>query len=261
MTACKPSGIVTFTTDFGLTDDYVGLLHGAVYIVDPSVHIVNLCHNLVPGEIHAAAFLLLHDHNQFPTGTVHVAVVDPGVGSHREILAARIGDHMFLAPNNGLLHPLLERGPVHEVRKVTNEDLFRKPISNTFHGRDIFAPVAARLATGMPLSEVGPEMTEWHKITQVHPEMEANGYIGRVMLVDRFGNLITNLPPEALVDHTIQIAGTRPRVVDTFSQGNPGETICLVGSKQTVEVVINGGDAAKILGLGVGTAIRALSHA
>ncbi len=256
----KPSGIVTFTTDFGLTDDYVGLLHGAIYRVSPDVKIVNLCHNLVPGEIHAAAFLLLHDHAQFPAGTVHVAVVDPGVGTHREVLAAQIGDQYFLAPNNGLLHPLLEMGPVHEIRKVTNEDLFYKPISKTFHGRDIFSPVAAKLATGMPLSEVGPVTEEWQKLSLVHPEEEPAGYNGRVMLVDRFGNLITNLPPEALENHTVQIAGFRPRFVGTFSEGNPGETVCLIGSKQTVEVVINGGDAAKILGLGVGTTVRALAN-
>ncbi len=254
----KPSGIVSLLTDFGFGDDYVGSMHASLYSINPEIRIVDLCHDILPGDIEAAAFLLAKDYKVFPAGTVHLAVVDPGVGGDREIIAAVMDGHVFLAPDNGLLDALLSNGEGKKVFTVNNQELFHQKVSPTFHGRDIFTPVAAYISAGGNLTDVGPEKSEWMKGPQVEPRLVGDILVGRVMWVDRFGNLITNLPADSIEEYSIQIAGIRPRLVTTFNDGNPGEPVCLTGSKNTIEVVINGGDAAKTLGLGQGTNVKAL---
>ena len=244
-------------TDFGIEDDYSGLLHAAILGINSKVRVVDLCHTIPPGDIETASFILSHDYRYFPEGTVFVAIVDPGVGSEREILAALVNNYIFLAPDNGLLHPILLESEQADVYLVENESYFLSDVSSTFHGRDIFAPVAAHLASGLDISELGRRAETWNKTIEICPERREDKTVGKVIYVDRFGNLITNIPSEILETHSITIAKMKLRRVETFSEGKPNEVVCLAGSKETVEIVSNGGNAFQIAGFEAGTVIVA----
>lgn len=256
------SGLVTLLTDFGPGSVYVGQMHGVILSAAPGVRVVDLAHDCPPGGVAAASYILLRSFAHYPKGTVHVAVVDPGVGSSRAILAARAHGHTFLAPDNGLLGSVLETAEDPEVRRVENKTMMSDPVSKTFHGRDVFAPVAARLAQGAALAEVGPETES--EIARPGPEMDEHGVVGQVLIIDRFGNLITDIPRSAL-----QALGDPSRirvrvgaafidgVAQTFSDVARGVALTYVGSGDHLEVAVNGGRACDLLGMQVGDPIRA----
>ncbi len=256
------SGLVTLLTDFGPGSVYVGQMHGVIHRLSPGARIVDLAHDCPPGVVAAASYILMRSYVHYPKGTVHVAVVDPGVGSSRAILAARADDHTFIAPDNGLLGGVLAGAETSEIRRVENKDLMNDPVSKTFHGRDIFAPVAARLAMGTPLTEVGPEAEA--EIARPGPEIDGDGVTGTVLIVDRFGNLITDIPRPAL-----QAIGEPSRIrvrvgaafidgmAQTFSDVPKGVALTYVGSGDHLEVAVNGGRASDLLGIKVGDPIRA----
>ncbi|MBZ0266505.1 SAM-dependent chlorinase/fluorinase [bacterium] len=248
----KPCSVVSLLTDFGLHDDYVGEMHATICRIAPQVRVINHCHDVPPGDIVGASFLWTKGYDYYPVGTVHVGVVDPGVGSDRGIIATDIHGHIFLAPDNGLLAPLLEIHKPERVYSVENRELFLSEISNTFHGRDIFSPVAAHLATGTKIEEVGPRIFSWNEEVNIDPVTWEDGLMGRVMWIDRFGNLVTNIPESLLINKRVRIAGQFPRLVKAFYEGRLGEAVYLIGSKNTVEVGIRDGDAARTLGVGVG---------
>lgn len=248
----QPNGFVTLVTDFGLQDDYVGLMHAAISRVNPSLRIINLCHEIVPGDIQAGSFLLQRDADYFPSGTVFIAVVDPGVGSERAMLAARIGDQMYVAPDNGLLGPLLKGREDVEVRLIENQEFFGPSSSSTFHGRDIFAPVGAHLASGTSFEEVGPIAEVWVEGESLTPRTRGKDLVGEVLWVDRFGNLVTNLDSHVMDDREIVISRRTLRYVSTFTEGKAAEPVWTIGSKGTVEVIVNNGSASKQLGIGFG---------
>lgn len=254
-------GVVSLTTDFGLADPYVGIMHGVLHSRAPGITVVDLCHGVEPQDVNAAAYFLDHAWGYFPEGSVHVAVVDPGVGSDRRILVARFRGHSFLAPDNGLLGGVLGEGA--EVHAL-DVDRFGLPArSRTFHGRDVFAPTAAALWGGVSPAECGPRVEDWGRGELAPgPETTAPGrVVGRVLLVDRFGNLLTNVTPADLdsgggeTPWAVEIGGLGYPIRGTYGEAKPGEVVALVNSYGGFELARRDGSAADLLGVGVGTEV------
>lgn len=237
--------IITLTTDFGMKDPFVGVMKGVILSRHPQATIVDLTHGIEPQDVREAAFWISRSYSYFPAGTVHVAVVDPGVGTSRAILAVEAHGHIFLAPDNGLLGGVM-RGA--RVFRVESPELEAKA-SATFHGRDLFAPIAAELASGRArLETIGAPFTP--KVSSaLEPASRHEGALhGTVISVDRFGNLITNVDRfDAPAD--VIVAGRTARLVRTYGDAAPGELIALSGSFGALEISIAGGDAAAVLGV------------
>jgi S-adenosylmethionine hydrolase len=247
----RPTGLVTLLTDFGSHDPYVGVMKGALLRASSKAQIVDVAHELPPQDLDAAAFFVGALRGRFPTGTVHAVVVDPGVGTSRSLLAVAADDCYWLAPDNGVLTPVLagERGPI-DVRALDLEALGLAPESCTFHGRDVLAPVAAWLATGrFGFSALGPRARE--------PVVRAADPRPRVVHVDRYGNLITNVTAAGFAAARGVAIGTR-RIARqrTYADVAAGELLAYVGSFGLVEVAQNGGSAAAALAVGRGASIE-----
>lgn len=255
----KPNGIVTLLTDFGTEDAFVGTMKGVILGINPEVCIVDLSHEIEAHRIEAAAFLLKTSYAYFPEGTVHVVVVDPGVGSSRRAIAASAGGYFFVAPDNGVLAYVYRDHPACEVFELTNREYFLPEISATFHGRDVFAPVAAHLSKGVPLEELGHSSTDFMLGEIKEPVRRGNQIEGHIVYVDRFGNLITDIPrqmvQEMLSRRPFRIAlpsGEVTRITASYFEGQPGEPIAVVGSSGYLEIALNLQSAAQVLGLKVG---------
>lgn len=254
------SPIITLTTDFGQSDYDAGVLTGVIWSIAPQARVVDLSHAIERHNILEAALLLERCSPYFPPETIHVAVVDPGVGTQRRGLAARLGNLSFVGPDNGLLTSLLERarsagGPV-EIVHLSQPRFWLPEVSAIFHGRDVFAPVAAHLANGAPLSELGSPIADPVLLDFPHPQRSAGGWRGSVLHVDAFGNLSTNLdhthiPAKGLV--RIQIAGTQiDSLVATFGDGLPGQLVALFDSSGRLCISVVNGNAASRLKAGAG---------
>jgi S-adenosyl-L-methionine hydrolase (adenosine-forming) len=247
--------LVTLLTDFGLADTYVGQMKGVLQALAPSVTIVDLTHAVPPQDVQAGAFLLWSAVEAFPRGTVHVAVVDPGVGSARLAVAAqaRRGDY-FVGPDNGLLAPALDRlGGCAAAVKLSNHTYWRAQPSSTFHGRDIFAPVAAYIATGVPVSAFGPSV----QLQRPFELTFADGRRGEVIHIDTYGNLITNFPAERLPPRfEVRFGDHRVKLVPFYAAAQPGELIALVGSSGLLELAVRDGSAAAVAGAQRGDAVE-----
>lgn len=254
------SGVISLLTDFGTADAYVGIMKGVILGINPHARIVDLCHEVSPQDVVSASYLLDSAHRFFPRGTLHVAVVDPGVGSDRRILALRSADHVFLAPDNGLLGFAI--GQADEIVEVTNAELFRHPVSDTFHGRDIFAPVAARLSLGMALAELGPPAQEPMILDLPSPMFGECAVSGQVVYVDRFGNLVTNITradcEKALGEDyasraTVAVADQEiTGICRSYSETQPGSLLALFGSTDRLEISVSMGSAKELLKSGKG---------
>jgi S-adenosylmethionine hydrolase len=251
--------IITLTTDFGTADAYVGVMKGVILRFAPHVTLVDISHEVPPQDVSTAAFLLYQAELFFPADTVHVVVVDPGVGSARRALAVRTGSGMFVAPDNGVLTHILTHSTGYEAYSLTRPEYWLPNPSNTFHGRDIFAPVAARLAGGMPISRLGEPINDPICLSVPAPEFRASDeIIAHVLHIDRFGNLILDIQAEHLPAAPIfELAGNRIRGLRrTYADGVPGELIAYIGStRQHIEVALPGGNAARHLGARVGTPV------
>jgi S-adenosylmethionine hydrolase len=260
------SGIITLTTDFGQEDAFVGVMKGVIAGVNPSARVTDLTHAIPPFDIVQAAFRLRQAYPYFPKGTVHVAVVDPGVGGERRIVAMESGGHLFLAPDNGTLAVVEEESGRAELVSVTEPRFFLLEVSASFHGRDIFAPVAAHLAAGTPLSELGPALAALEPLQFPRPAFNADGSLdGAVLWADHFGNLATNISLSLLSEHfldpsvRVEIAGKRiERIRRTYSDAAAGELLAMIGSFGMLEIAVRQGDAARTLGAGPGTPVRVL---
>lgn len=256
----SPSGIVTLLTDFGLHDPFVGVVKAAVLAHFRQATFVDLTHDIEPGLVADAAFWLAQAYPWFPPGTVHLAVVDPGVGTGRAALVARAGEHLFVGPDNGLFEVVRRRAPSFECRRIDSERLGLAAPSRTFHGRDVFAPVAALVASGkLAFGDVGP--THALGPTEGVPEPRVvDGVVeGEVLVVDRFGNLVTNVEGSSLRElpgARVDIAGRTLLVVGTYGDLFPGDCAAVVGSFGQVEIVQGGGSAALTLGAQRGTPLR-----
>ena len=255
--------ILSLLTDFGLADYYVAAVKGTVLRLAPGTQIVDVSHDVPAGDVAAGAFLLAAAAPAFPEGTVHLAVVDPGVGSGRRMLVARTPSAWLIGPDNGLLTgglltPLLEGARVWSVERA---DLFLPSPGQTFHGRDRFAPVAAWLLRGQPAETLGPEIADPVRLPGEPPRRETARLSGRVVHVDRYGNLITDLPsswlPSPCPGLTAGIAGhTAHRFVSHYLEIPPGEAALLPGSLGTLELSLNGDDLARRWGVARGEAVR-----
>jgi S-adenosylmethionine hydrolase len=257
----RPSGIVTLTTDFGLQDPYVAMMKGVVLSSSPAATIVDVTHAIAPQDVRSAAWILRHAFRYFPVGTVHVAVVDPGVGTARRLLVAHDHGHAFLAPDNGLLAPLLSASA--SVHELDVENVALAGASCTFHGRDILAPAAAQLARGSaPEAIARARLARWEELDLPRPTVrdgrEARGVI---VLADRYGNLISNLTPADLGGDLsrwrVECGARRIRIRRAYAEARPGELLALVDSYGALEVAVRDGDASRLLRAGPGSAITA----
>lgn len=243
-------------------------MKGAALSVNPELRFVDVSHSIAPQGILEGALILRSVFDVFPEGTIFVAVIDPGVGGPRRILAGDLDGRIALAPDNGLLSPLLDARRSVALHAVTAARFFRAPVHPTFHGRDLFAPVAARIALGTPLSELGPAIDDPVRLRIPEPRALAGGLLGEVLHVDRFGNLVTNFRETDLAalsgGAAIEIAGRIARRAATYSDAGTSRDaelapIAVTGSWGYLEVALPGRDAARLLGAGVGTPVRARS--
>ncbi len=250
--------IITLITDFGYSDPYVGSMKGVILGINPDVQIVDITHDVTPQNIDEAAFILKRSCPFFPKETIHVVIVDPGVGSDRSIIGVKTDAAVYLAPDNGVLKHILHGHPI-EVYQITNRDYFRDHVSHTFHGRDIFAPVAAHISRGVTLDTLGPPFENVIKGELSKPVVETEKISGEIIYIDRFGNGITNIGRELVTGlQQIQIhikSTTIKRLSNRYIDVPIGEPLALIGSGNTLEISVHQGNAAQQIGFRVGDPI------
>jgi len=247
--------IITLLTDFGASDYFVGAMKGVILSANPYATIVDITHDIPPQDIEIAAFNLLSCYRDFPEGTINVAVVDPGVGSDRRAVVVECADRLFVGPDNGLFSWICEREGSWSATHITNQKFFRKPVSNTFHGRDTFAPVAAALLAGHQPQEFGPELTDLVKLPTLEPTMpDENTVEGRIIHIDRFGNCVTNFTWQTLESRGTSTSWRmtlNDREINSFrsffAESEPTEVFAIVGSAGFIEICVRNGSAARLL--------------
>jgi hypothetical protein len=261
------SNVITLLSDFGLADTYVGTMKGVIASINPHAKVIDLCHEVAPQDIRGAAFLLAGAFEYFPASTVHLAVVDPTVGSERRAICVRSAGHYFIGPDNGLLSLASYAAGRPKIHLLENDEYFLPRRSSTFHGRDVFAPAAAHLAAGAAMEELGRPVRTMKRIRAagavVHP---GRGISGRVVHVDGFGNLVTNIGPD---DIRRAYPRTRPErlfitcgehairgLSEIYCDVSPGEAVALIGSFGLMEIAVRDADAAAALGVGRGGRIE-----
>ncbi len=248
--------VITLTTDYGTSDHLVGTLKGVILKINPDAIIVDLNHHVMPYDVLDGALSIGATYRYFPPRTIHVVVVDPGVGTERRPLLVSAELHYFVAPDNGVLSTVYEKETNLVVRHITAEHYFLNPVSNTFHGRDIFAPAAARLSKAFQTEAFGEEISDFVRFSLPKPKPAQNALKGVVLRVDHFGNLMTNftaadLPPELVARGNMKLllGGKEIRqLAQTYAQGNPGEPFAILGSSGFLEISVNKGNAARALG-------------
>ncbi len=248
------SGLITLLTDFGLSDAYTAMMKGAALSINRNAAIIDITHCINVGSIFQGADILQEAFSFFPENTVHVAVVDPGVGSSRRLIAAKAADHFFVAPDNGILWPIIEKNSNAQIVELTNEDYFLPHVTSTFHGRDIFAPVAAHISLGVELSQLGKPITDPEKLTLPQPYIKDDILKGEITRVDNFGNIITNIKKEHLKNYlgdnlpVIQIGEYKiTGIFETYSDREKGELLALFSSADHLEIAVNLGKASEYL--------------
>jgi len=254
-----PNSIVTFTTDFGLDDPYVGIMKGVVLSLNRAAHVVDISHRIPAHDIVAAMLVLRSSYSYFPAGTVHVVVVDPGVGSRRRPLLMVSDKHAFVGPDNGVLSCVFQKERTVRVFHLTEERHFLKIVSSTFHGRDIFAPVAAQISCGTSPELFGPEIEDIVRIELPLPRrLGPNKLLGTILRIDKFGNLITNLSLDHLVGprqsegsnlrFKVSLGGRNIlRLCQSYSEGMGEEPFAILGSADLLEISVNQASAAELL--------------
>jgi S-adenosyl-L-methionine hydrolase (adenosine-forming) len=257
--------IVTFTTDFGLHDAFVGIMHGVVLNIHPETRIVDICHSVASYDVLDGAWTIAQAYRFFPPRTAHVIVVDPGVGSERRPILAETENYVFVAPDNGVLSMIEAREPKFTVRHITADRYFLQPVSQTFHGRDVFAAVGGWLSIGIDPAEFGPEITDYVRLSLPTVERIGNNSLrGTVLKVDKFGNLITNIgeqdAPElfaaSLPAVSILIGGQNiTRICKSYAEGGEGEYFAIIGSSGYLEIAARQASAAANLNEGVGSPV------
>ena len=247
---------VTLTTDFGTRDSYVAQLNGVLLAGCADVRVLDLTHEIAPHDVVEGALFLAGAVPAFPPGTVHLAVVDPGVGGDRRRIAVEVAGQRVVCPDNGLLTLLARSHPIDAAHELTSSRFRREPASATFEGRDVFAPAAAHLACGGSLADLGPSVAEPIQLPLPEPAAGEHGVLGEVLHVGRFGNAITNIPASMLPEARGRAAGRDLALLRTYADAEAGEALALAGSSGDVEVAVREGSAAEALGLGRGDAVR-----
>ena len=261
--------IITLLTDFGNRDEYVGLMKGVILTINPSVTLVDITHQIDSQDILQAAFAIHSAYRYFPVGSVHIIVVDPGVGTERSILAFEMKNHFFIAPDNGVLTLLFNEDAAMTLVRLTNSNFFLDTVSQTFHGRDIIAPVGAHISQGVDLHKLGDKITPRHAVwlDNIQPRISDTGEIvGTVVAVDHFGNLISNIDYQTLAQVNkifhknktrIQIGShTIYGIYQTYENVRPNTALGLIGSRGYLEVSVNKGNAARVLKAAKGDTVR-----
>ena len=245
----KPA-IITLTTDFGLSDPYVGMMKGVILSINPEARIIDISHQVKVGNIHHAASLIQEACVFFPKDTIHIGVVDPGVGSDRRPVLVKTEDHSFIGPDNGLFWPIIQSNEQVDIVHLTRDEYFLTRVSHTFHGRDIFAPVAAHLSNNINPMKMGTVVTD--PVQLQLPMVQRHGEIlsGQIIRVDNFGNMITNIRKKDLDTH---IGNDRPKITignlivenvhETYAETEEGELLALIGSSKYLEIAVNLGRA------------------
>lgn len=257
-----PGTIITLTTDFGTQDWFVGTMKGVILGISPQAVIVDITHGIEPGDVRAGAFALAASYRYFPKRSVHLAVVDPGVGSSRPAIAVETANYFFVGPDNGVLSFALESEKIKTVRRLENKSCFLQSVSNTFHGRDVFSPVAARLCRGYPIRKLGSAHDRFVRLPWPEPSAGTNELRGTIVYIDRFGNSITNIRAEHLRKgdrSCVKLKAGRAKAfpLATHYQAVPkGSLAGVIGSSGLLEIAANGGSAARKLRLSVGDAVR-----
>jgi S-adenosylmethionine hydrolase len=253
--------LLTLTTDFGLQDYYVSAMKGVILQNAPNARLVDISHQIPAQDIMAGSWVVKNSAMLFPTGTVHLVVVDPGVGTSRKPVALQVDDQLFVGPDNGIFSLLTEQYDFEAV-ELTNKKYWRADVSNTFHGRDVFAPVAAHLLNGAELTDLGPSLDDLETYRWAVPIADDDGIEGWVIHIDAFGNLITNIS-ESLIDDMIANNSIKlyvgntilDNITDTFGSVSDGEPVAYIGSAGMLEIAVNKGDAQKMLGIKKGAQI------
>ena len=257
--------IITLTTDFGINDHFVGTVKGVILDIAPNVEIVDICHSVQAFDVLDGALTVAQAYSYFPNGTVHLVVIDPGVGTERKPILVSSDRHHFVAPDNGVLSLVYAREQRLHVRHVTAEHYYLQPVSNTFHGRDIFAPIAAYLAKGVDPEKFGEEITDFVRFHAPKPKVIEGELRGVVLKVDRFGNVVTNITPQeaptlfAADAAPFRIAIGKREITEihtNYAQGAPGEVFGILGSMGYLEIAANRGSAAQIVGAGKGSDVK-----
>jgi S-adenosylmethionine hydrolase len=252
--------IITLLTDFGTEDVYVGAMKGVILTIDPSAAVIDVCHAVDPQDLIEAAYLIKSFYRYFPKGTVHIVVVDPGVGGDRSIVAVELDGHVFLAPDNGVLTLLMDEKDVDAVVRVENPHYFLSTVSHTFHGRDIFAPVASHISKGVHIDQLGPPLNpqDLIRLSILKPYLSTkNELIGTIISIDRFGNCISNIDESRLKEFiqthhekTLEIKVGKT-VIKSLSQNYadvaPGDPVAVIGSFGFLEIAVNCGNAGRRL--------------
>ena len=253
--------IITLTTDFGTDDWFVGTMKGVIATISPKTTVVDISHAIASGNIRAGAFALSASYKYFPKGTVHLAIVDPGVGSKRRAIAVQTEQYFFVGPDNGVLSFALRSERIKAARALENKAYFLDSISQTFQGRDVFAPVAAHLARGVVLARFGPRVASFVRLDWPEPKLRHESIEGEVIYIDKFGNAITNIPEASIAclgrEHIGIFKGRRRMcALTTHYQAVPaGQAVAVPGSSGYLEIAVNGGDARAMLGLRIGDRI------
>jgi hypothetical protein len=256
------NSLITLTTDFGAGSPYVAAMKGVMLGINPTVRLVDLSHEVRPQDVAYGAVLLAETTTWFPAGTIHVAVVDPGVGTARRLLYARIGDQQYLAPDNGLLSLLAKRVRPARIVELANSEYWLPALSNTFHGRDILAPVAGQLSLGLEPERLGPIVSELYMLDWPEPKTGDRRIDGAVRWVDHFGNLITNITSSMLAaagpNQSLRISGFGKHIHGTISSYGirpADELTALVGSSGFLEIAVVNGSAAQLLNASTGAPV------
>jgi S-adenosyl-L-methionine hydrolase (adenosine-forming) len=250
--------MITLTTDFGGADWFAGAMKGVILRIHPGACVVDITHEIPPGNLKAGAFLLMAGCRFFPKGAVHLAVVDPGVGSDRKAIAVQTANGFFVGPDNGILSWALARDRILAIRQLENPKYFLQPVSRTFHGRDIFAPVAARLDRGLPLARLGRELTEIVRFPWPKAIRQGDEFRGEIVYIDRFGNAITNIEAEMLPTQGASACKVKVgrklqcRLREFYRAAPENKPVALIGSTELLEIAVNGGSAAERFKLKIG---------
>ena len=255
--------IITLTTDYGINDHLVGAMKGVILNVNPDVMLVDITHGVLAHDILDGALTIAQAYRYYPAKTVHVVVVDPGVGTPRRPILVAADQHYFVAPDNGVLSAVYDQTEALYVWNLTSEHYFRQPVSKTFHGRDIFAPVAAWLTKSWQTSAFGDPITDFVRFALPKPKTDGKAIKGVVLRIDHFGNLITNLTAEnaaalfaAEAKFTIRVGnGSATKIVPTFAEGANGEPVAIIGSSGYLEICVNRANAARALGAARGAEV------
>ena len=250
--------MITLTTDFGLKDGFVGTIRGVILRINPKIRIVDISHDIKRHDIHSAAYIINASYRYFPSNSIHMVVVDPGVGSTRKVLIVASGDHLFVVPDNGVMKYIFHKDDSVKVIEVTNTQYFLSVIFATFHGRDIFAPVAAHLSLGVKPHSFGPTCDDYYRGEINQPELTPDLITGYIEYIDRFGNLITNIPNDSIADtmFVLEIGNYKLTTLsNSYAEGKEHQLMLIRGNAGTLELAFNKDDAHQLLNLDIGDKI------